>query len=107
VVTGFLSALLGIGGGVIVASLLILLAGFSGRRAAGTSLAAMLFTVPAAVVALASLDAVRWRSAALVGLPALAGMFCGTWIGRRFSSRSLKAAFGAFLLLNALHLVLT
>ena len=106
VLAGFLSALLGIGGGAIVASLLILLVGFSSHRAVGTSLAAMLFTLPAGVIALASIDAVRWRAAALIGAPALAGMLCGTWLGRRYSSRALGVAFGVFLLLNALHLVL-
>jgi uncharacterized membrane protein YfcA len=106
VLAGFLSALLGIGGGVIVASLLILLVGFSSRRAVGTSLAAMLFTLPVGVLALTSIDAVRWRAAALIGAPALVGMLCGTWLGRRYSSRALGAAFGIFLVLNAIHLVL-
>lgn len=106
VLAGFLSALLGIGGGAIIASLLILVVGFSSHRAVGTSLATMLFTLPAGVVALASIDAVRWGAAALIGVPALAGMFCGTWLSRRYSSRALGVAFGVFLLLNAAHLVL-
>lgn len=66
----------------------------------------MLFTLPVGVLALTSIDAVRWRAAALIGAPALVGMLCGTWLGRRYSSRALGAAFGIFLVLNAIHLVL-
>lgn len=106
VLVGFLSALLGIGGGAIVASLLVIFVGFSGHRAAGTSLAAMLFILPAGTLALTSIDAVRWRAAILLGVPAFVGVVCGSWLSRRISSRSLAVAFGAFLVLNAVHLVL-
>ncbi len=103
---GFLSALFGVGGGIVVVPLLILLAGFEGKPATGTSLAAIAVTAAFGVVAFVALDEVRWHEAALVGLPATLGTLAGTWLQQRVSSRLLVLLFAAFLVAVAVRLAL-
>jgi uncharacterized protein len=50
-VAGVFSALFGVGGGIIIVPLLVALVGFDGRRATGTSLAAIGITAGAGAVA--------------------------------------------------------
>jgi uncharacterized protein len=101
---GFFSALFGVGGGVIVVPLLVLLAGFSGRVATGTSLAAIGLTALFGVIAFGLLGEVEWDDALVVGLPATAGTLAGTWLQQRMSSRLLVLLFAVFLLAVAVRL---
>jgi hypothetical protein len=101
---GFFSALFGVGGGVIVVPLLILLAGFSGRVATGTSLAAIGLTALFGVIAFGLLGEVEWDDALVVGLPATAGTLAGTWLQQRVSSRMLVLLLAALLLAVAVRL---
>jgi uncharacterized membrane protein YfcA len=101
---GFFSALFGVGGGVIVVPLLVLLAGYSGRVATGTSLAAIGLTALFGVVAFGLLGEVEWDDALVVGLPATAGTLAGTWLQQRVSSRMLVLLFTVFLLAVAVRL---
>jgi uncharacterized protein len=103
---GFLSALFGVGGGIVVVPLLILLAGFATRPATGTSLAAIAITALFGVASFTALDEVSWSHAALVGLPAMAGAVAGTRLQREVSSRLLTLSFALFLLVVAVALVL-
>jgi len=102
---GLFSALLGVGGGVIVVSLLIVLCGFGTRSATGTSLAAIGLTAFFGAVAYGILGRVHWGEAALIGLPAVAGVLAGTWLQQRVSARALVFAFAGFLVLIAVRLV--
>ena len=101
---GFFSALFGVGGGVIVVPLLILLAGYTGRTATGTSLAAIGLTALFGVIAFGLLGEVEWDDALVVGLPATAGTLAGTWLQQRVSSRMLVLLLAAFLLAVAVRL---
>jgi uncharacterized protein len=101
---GFFSALFGVGGGVIVVPLLVLLAGFSGRVATGTSLAAIGLTALFGVIAFGLLGEVEWDDALVVGLPATAGAVAGTWLQQRVSSRMLTLLFAGLLLAVAVRL---
>ncbi|MBX3117412.1 MAG: sulfite exporter TauE/SafE family protein, partial [Cryobacterium sp.] len=53
-VVGFFSGLFGVGGGIVLVPLLISFAGFDHRQASATSLAAVLLTAIAGMVAYAS-----------------------------------------------------
>jgi uncharacterized membrane protein YfcA len=105
VAAGFFSALFGVGGGVIVVPLLVLLAGFDGRAATGTSLAVIGLTALFGVVSFGVLGEVAWPEAATVGLPAMAGTLAGTWLQQRVSARLLVLAFAAFLAAVAIRLL--
>ena len=106
VAAGGLSALFGVGGGVIVVPALVLVARFSPRVAAATSLGAIGITAAAGTIVYAALGVVEWREAALVGLPAVAGAFLGTALQQRLSSRLLVFLFALLLCSVGVRLVL-
>lgn len=102
--SGFFSALFGVGGGTIIVPLLILLAAFTASEATATSLAAIVLTALFGMAAYGALGEVDWDSAALVGFPAMAGTFVGTWLQRRVPARSLTLSFSALLVAIAVRL---
>jgi uncharacterized protein len=106
VAAGFLSALFGVGGGVIVVPALVLLVGFDPKTATGTSLAAIGITALAGAFSFSLFDHVHWNSAALVGLPALIGSIAGVRLQKRISSTALTRLFALFIVAIAVILVL-
>jgi uncharacterized protein len=105
-VSGFFAALFGVGGGIVVVPLLILLAGFGGKLATGTSLAAIGLTAAFGAAGYAILGEVDWARAVQVGLPAVAGALVGVRLQQRLSSRLLVLMFSAFLVSVAVILLL-
>ena len=95
VVAGFLGALFGVGGGIVIVPALTLLCRFDARRAAATSLTAVLVTAVAGTITYTFHGAVEPGPAALVGLPAVAGVILGTTLQQRLSVRSLSYGFAA------------
>jgi uncharacterized membrane protein YfcA len=102
---GLFSALLGVGGGIVIVPLLIVLIGLAPRPATATSLAAIGVTAGFGAVAYGALGRIEWAEAALIGFPAIAGVFAGTWLQQRISSRVLTLAFAAFLVVVAVQLL--
>lgn len=94
--SGFLSALFGVGGGLLVVPMLVLLMGLTARAATATSLAAIGITAVAGVTSFAILESVDWGAAVLVGFPALFGSLAGIQLQHRVSSRLLTRLFAAF-----------
>lgn len=105
VAAGFFSALFGVGGGLIIVPLLVLGAGFSARAAIATSLAVIGVIALFGVAFFSALGEVAWPEAAMVGLPAIAGAFAGTWLQQRISSRLLVFAFAGLLVAVAVRLL--
>ena len=93
---GFLSAVLGVGGGIVVVPLL-LLAGFEIRAATATSLGAIAITAAAGAVVYAVHGDVEPVYAALVGIPAAGGVVLGTALQQRVPVRTLSYLFAALL----------
>jgi uncharacterized protein len=85
--------------------LLILLLGFEGRLASGTSLAAIGITALAGTILYAFEGHVDVGYAALVGLPAAVGAVAGTAVQQRVSGRALTLAFAVLLATLAVWLV--
>lgn len=106
VASGFLSALFGVGGGIVVVPLLVLLLGFDARVATATSLAAILITALAGATSFSLLEHVDWQAAALVGVPALVGSLAGVRLQAHVTSRVLTLSFAVFLVVIAVVLVL-
>ncbi|HEU4448771.1 MAG TPA: sulfite exporter TauE/SafE family protein [Gaiellaceae bacterium] len=106
VAAGFLSALFGVGGGIVVVPLLVLFLDFDSRAATATSLAAILVTSIAGTTSFSLLEHVDWGAAALVGLPALAGSLLGVRVQQHVTSRTLTLLFAAFIVAVAVVLVL-
>jgi uncharacterized protein len=94
---GLFSALLGVGGGLIIVPLLILAAGYSAHTATATSLGAIGLTATAGVIAYGVRGEVDVAYAALVGIPAAAGALAGVSLQRRVSPGGLTLSFAALL----------
>jgi uncharacterized membrane protein YfcA len=96
-VAGVFSALFGVGGGIIIVPLLVALVGFDGRRATGTSLAAIGITAGAGAVVYGLHGDLKLGSAALIGLPAALGAVAGVALQQRLQTRTLTIGFSLVL----------
>ncbi|QAB18651.1 sulfite exporter TauE/SafE family protein [Leucobacter muris] len=97
-VTGLLSGLFGIGGGVVLVPMLVMFLGFQQRLAAGTSVAAIL---PAAVVGGIGYSLqgnVDWLAALLLAAGIVVGAQIGSYLLSRIPTGFLRWMFMAFLL---------
>jgi uncharacterized protein len=115
---GALSALLGVGGGLVAIPILVYVMGVRLEQVAATSLAIVVFTATAAVVGYAasgpahglmppgSLGYIHY----MAGLPILAttvlSVRLGTRVNQRLSTRALRLMFGVFFVLLGLRLVM-
>jgi uncharacterized protein len=104
-VAGLFSAVFGVGGGIVIVPLLILVAGFDGRSAAATSLAAIGITALAGTILYGVEGHFDLPHAALVGVPAAAGAVVGTTVQQRVSPRRLTLAFALLLVVIAAWLL--
>ncbi|WP_336652933.1 MULTISPECIES: sulfite exporter TauE/SafE family protein [unclassified Leucobacter] len=96
--TGLLSGLFGIGGGVVLVPMLVMILGFQQRLAAGTSVAAIL---PAAIVGgigYALQGNVDWLAAVLLAAGVVVGAQIGSYLLSRIPTGFLRWMFMAFLL---------
>jgi uncharacterized membrane protein YfcA len=95
-VAGFFGALFGVGGGIVIVPLLLLLA-FDQRRASATSLAAILISSIAGAATYALHGEVKPGAAALVGIPAVAGVLVGSALQQRIPVHRLTIGFAVLL----------
>jgi uncharacterized membrane protein YfcA len=103
---GLLSGLFGVGGGTVIVPLLVLLLGFDQRRAAGTSLAAIVPTAAVGVISYAVSGSVAWIPALILAAGAVLGAQVGTWLLPRLSQVALRWAFVGFLVVVIVSLFL-
>jgi len=101
-VTGFLSALLGIGGGMVMIPAMALLLGVGQKTAQGVSLAVMMPTALTGMLLHRKMGNVSYRIGGLTGLGTVVGSVIGATIAAGLNTSSLRLAFGAFLCLMAL-----
>lgn len=103
---GLNSGLLGVGGGITMVPLMVLMAGFTQRRAHALSLMAMVIIASVASVPYVMAGQVRWDWAAALA----AGSIGGAQIGARLLSRAaegpLKVGFATLLVVTAGLMVL-
>jgi uncharacterized membrane protein YfcA len=107
IASGFLSALLGVGGGIIIVPLLLLWAGLDVRQATSTSLVAIGITAVAGVATYWALGDVRPGYAALVGLPAAVGAVAGTALQARLRARVVTYLFAVLMVGIAVWLLVS
>ena len=104
VVAGFASGLLGIGGGVIVVPGLVLLLHMDQYRAAATSVATIVVSASAALIAFGANGSVDWVTAGIV----FVGSATGAWLGAHYLDRIpehlLAGVFSVVLLISAVRM---
>jgi uncharacterized membrane protein YfcA len=103
---GLLSGAFGVGGGILMVPLLIVLAGMDQRRAAATSLAAIVPTAVVGSIAYFANGEVDLTAAALVAAGGIAGSWIGSHLLRRLPLDWLRWGFIALLVLVAVRLVI-
>ena len=104
-VGGFFGALFGVGGGIVLVPLLVLVVSLDQRRAAATSLAAILVSSIAGVVTYAVRGDVKPGAAVLVGLPAVVGVLLGTTLQQRIPVQRLTDLFAGVLAVVGVRLL--
>ncbi len=102
---GVFSALFGVGGGLIAVPLLVLVAHLPERTATATSLGAIGITVLAGVVVFGLRGEIRVGYAALVGIPAIAGVLAGTSLQQRIPAITLTYAFAVLVAATGVWLI--
>jgi uncharacterized membrane protein YfcA len=102
---GAFSGLLGVGGGSVIVPLLIVWLGFGEREATGTSMMAIVVIAALAVSLQAAYGNVDPANAALVGVPAIAGVVVGTAVQQRVPERVISLLFAALLIVIAVELI--
>ena len=100
---GLLSALFGVGGGIVIVPALIA-RGWQAHRATATSLAAIGATAIFGTARYALDDLVVWRDALLIGLPAVVGVVFGTNLAQRVRGPHLQLAFACVMVVVAARL---
>jgi uncharacterized membrane protein YfcA len=99
ITAGTLSGFLGIGGGAILAPLLVFVLGIEQHRAQGISLAALLPPVglPAVLAYRRSGVRIAVKLVVMLIVGFVVGVLGGAWLAHRVASRELRWAFAAFL----------
>ncbi len=104
---GFMSGLLGIGGGTVMVPLLVLVAGLGQHQAHATSLAAIVPIAVAGALAFGLELDIDYRLALLLALGALVGAPLGARLMARLEEGPLKILFGVLLIVVAARLGLS
>ena len=99
-VTGLLSGLMGVGGGILFVPTLLAL-GLSQLDAEATSLLAILPTVAAGAWNQQRYGNVRWRAALLLGVASLAGVGAGAALAESLPEHVLRRLFALLMLFAA------
>lgn len=102
---GAFSALFGVGGGVVMVPLMIAWLGYGERVATGTSLTAIVIIAGLAAGAQALYGNLEPAMAALVGVPALAGVLAGTSLQQRLPERWISGLFALLMVAIAVELI--
>jgi len=103
---GFLSGLLGIGGGVIIVPALVLLLGFAMRTAIGTSLAIVVPTALAGAILHFRQGNLHLAAIVYMSIAAVAGSRLGVYLTTITSDLTLRKVFGVVMLFIALRMIL-
>jgi uncharacterized membrane protein YfcA len=107
-IAGFLSGILGVGGGVVMVPLMILLLGFSQHQAQGTSLAVLAVPVTLAAAYNYYQDgSLNWKYALVMASMFVIGGYLGSKLAISLDEKLLKRIFGVVLVILGLRMVLT
>lgn len=98
---GIFSALLGVGGGVILVPGMVYLLGMEMHKAIGTSLVIILPTALMGVYRHNLMGNIEWKSSLLIIVGSVVGAYVGAWVSSFLPAEVLKKIFVVFLLVTA------
>jgi uncharacterized membrane protein YfcA len=102
---GVLSGLFGVGGGILFVPTLTIGLGLTQLHAEATSLLAIIPTAVAGAIQQQRYGNVRWRTAVVIGIAAIAGVEGGAQIAESLPEHVLKRLFAILVLLVATQIV--
>ena len=103
--TGVLSALFGVGGGLVMVPFMVLALGSDQHLAEGTSLLVIVPTAIVGVIAHTRRGYVSFKHATLLAVGGVAGSFLGATLALQLEEGALQVIFGAFLALMGVRTV--
>src|SRR5919106_1150277 len=103
--TGVLSALFGVGGGLVMVPFMVLTLGSDQHLAEGTSLLAIVPTAIVGVTAHARRGYVSFKHAALLAVGGVGGSYLGATLALQLEEDVLKVVLGVLLVLTGVSLV--
>ena len=104
-ITGFLSGLLGIGGGVVMIPALMMVANLSIREAMGISLLAIIPTALVGFLKSYSSGFVDIKTSLIIASTSVIGAYFGSTVMAGLSTKLLKSIFGIFLIVIGLNIL--
>jgi uncharacterized membrane protein YfcA len=108
-VSGITSGLFGVGGGIVMVPAMVFLLSPPIRdikQAVGTSLVVIIPTALMGSYKHFSQGNVEWRTALALAPLAIAGSYLGAWLTTHIAADNLKRAFGGFIILVGLRLLI-
>lgn len=102
---GCLSAMFGVGGGVLMVPFMVLVLGKTQHLAEGTSLLVIIPTAIAGVMVHRQSGFVSFRHSLLLALGGIGGAWVGAVLALQLAAETLQIAFGGFMLLIGLRTV--
>jgi uncharacterized membrane protein YfcA len=106
VLVGVLSAMFGVGGGVLMVPFMVLVLDETQHLAEGTSLLVIVPTAIAGVLVHRRSGFVSFRHSALLAAGGIGGAWLGAMLALRLSAETLQVAFGAFMAIVGVRTVL-
>jgi uncharacterized protein len=103
--SGLASGLFGVGGGIVMVPAMMFFMNMDIKMAVGTSLAVIIPTAIMGSFKHFTMGNVDWRVALMLAPTAIAGSYLGAWWTKSIESGNLKRAFGGFLVVVGLRLV--
>ncbi len=104
--TGLITGMLGAGGGFIIIPALVTLLGLDIRKAIGTSLFIIAVNSLFGFSVSITQFSIDWAFIIKIALLAVAGLFAGMYISARTDGKKLKPAFGYFVLVMGVYILL-
>ncbi len=106
-IAGIVGGSLGVGGGIIIVPALVFLFGLTQHHAQGTSLAVLLFPIGIlAVLNYTKNGYVNYKFAIILMLAFILGSYIGSEISVHLPAKTLKKAFGIFMLVVSLKMII-
>ena len=103
---GYLSGLVGIGGGIVIVPVLVYFLGMTQQMAQGTTLFMFLFPIGIlGVLQYFKAEAVDWKSAAFIASTFVVGAFFGSKTALNIDQALLKKVFGAIIVVLGIKMI--
>lgn len=105
-VTGVLSGLLGIGGGVVLVPMMVFILGLPQHTAQGISMAVIIPTAVAGIIHLHKAKLVNYRVAGFLAFGSILGALISANYAQYLSGTDLKRLFGIFIIITGIRMIL-